>query len=184
MSRRAPLPVLFTLIALSLSGPGVASAKEVVRAEVCGAGDCAVIADQSTLRSFEDLGAPAAGPESDRAYYTVRMVTAGDGESWTFAYLPSAGLAAAPDPTLGRAHWISVNPRAAAALARATRDLEPFRRGRFSAWLESAVAAEEGFPWFIPALALTLLGLLALGRARPSPRPASERAPARAARRV
>jgi hypothetical protein len=120
-----------------LSAPAVAPAKEISKVSVCGAtGQCTTY-DKSDFKSLlflaEDSGPtdpPAAAAPWYRLRFTVDERDHGGGyESWTMAYVPSADSLRVRDEASGFA-WVGLNPRTAAVLKRAVRDLPAFPGAR------------------------------------------------------
>jgi hypothetical protein len=113
--------------------PAAAPAKEISKVAVCGQGHQCVTYDKSDLGNLmflaEDAGPtdpPAAAAPWFRVRYTVDMRAEGGGrESWSVAYVPSAGSLRLRDDTT-RFAWVALTPRSARMLERDTRDLQAF----------------------------------------------------------
>ena len=152
--------------ALLLLAPAAASAKQVTRAEVCGAADCVVVTDRGELRALLDIGPAADGPKEPGSYYDVRLTLSAGEEAHTstLVYLPSARRFGIGDP--GRYDWFAASPAAAALLDVAARRLDPLPgpvvRG-VPLGRTAATTAGGGFPWAVPAVLVGMLGVLALG---------------------
>jgi hypothetical protein len=112
--------VLAAVAALALAP--AASAKEITKAEVCGADGCsaAAAADRQTLASGGgSRTAPAAAP-----FYVVRIaVDGGDGhpQSWETTAVPARRALRADDGT-----WLDMPPDVAAVITKLTADRRPF----------------------------------------------------------
>jgi hypothetical protein len=120
-----------------LTAPAVASAKEISKVSVCGtAGQCTTY-DKSDFKSLmflaEDAGPtdpPAAAAPWYRVQFTVDERDHGGGyNSWTVAYVPSADSLRVRDEG-GDFAWVALNPRTAAVLKRAARNLRAFPKAR------------------------------------------------------
>jgi hypothetical protein len=161
-------PLLLALAALLLV-PAAASAKEITRAEVCGAVDCAVLTDHGELRGFVDLGPPTAAPKAHAPHFEVRLTTTAGGRSETsvFVYVPSARRLGTG--VTGSYDWFDTRTPAGALLARAAAGLEPFPAARLRAVPAARAARRDarasGFPWAIPAVLVGMLGVFGLGMA-------------------
>ena len=192
--------VPLTVIAcLAIAGP--ASAKEAVKAKLCGANGCHETTDRQALAGIVHGGTNAGPPKSGSAFYKVTLfIRAGDArDKFTIAYLPSKKLVKGegPDPS---AAWSSVSDDTAALYASLIRGLEPFPAAKLgkinappAARVDSVVTppapippvadAGSSFPWLILVLAgggFLLLGALVTGRRRLRTRRASS-SPATAA---
>jgi hypothetical protein len=121
----------------ALSAPAVAPAKEISKVSVCGTtGQCTTY-DKSDFNSLmflaEDAG-PTDPPAAAAPWYRVRFTVderehGGGYDSWTVAYVPSADSLRLPDEG-GDFAWVALNPRTAAVLERAVRDLPAFPKAR------------------------------------------------------
>lgn len=120
-----------------LAAPTVAPAKEISKVSVCGTtGQCTTY-DRSDFNSLmflaEDAG-PTDPPAAEAPWYRVRFTTderdhGGGNDSWTVAYVPSADSLRVRDEGGGFA-WVALNPRTAAVLERAVRDLPALPKAR------------------------------------------------------
>jgi hypothetical protein len=120
-----------------LTAPAVAPAKEISKVSVCGTtGECTTY-DKSDFKSLmflaEDVG-PTDPPAVAAPWYRVRFTVderehGGGFESWTVAYVPSADSLRVRDEGGGFA-WVGLNPRTAAVLKRAVRNLSGFPSAR------------------------------------------------------
>jgi hypothetical protein len=120
-----------------LTAPAVAPAKEISKVSVCGTtGECTTY-DKSDFKSLmflaEDVG-PTDPPAAAAPWYRVRFTVderehGGGYESWSVAYVPSADSLRIRDEG-GDFAWVALNPRAAAALERAARNLPAFPKTR------------------------------------------------------
>jgi hypothetical protein len=190
---------LTVVAALALAGP--ASAKEAVKAKVCGASGCHETTDKHKLAGIVDGGSNAGPPKSGSPFYKVTLyIRAGDArDQFTIAYLPSQKLIKGEGPDASAA-WSSVNDTTAAFYAGLIGDLKPFpasKLGKISGPPTAQVAevvtppapvppvpdTGGGFPWLVVILAGTaVLALAAVvgGRRRmrarrssPAPTPAT-----------
>src|SRR5829696_6840403 len=118
-----------------LAAPAVASAKEISKVTVCGTTGHCTTYDKSDFKTLmflaEDAGPtdpPAAAAPWNRVRFTVDGREHGGGyDGWTVAYVPSADSLRVRDEGGGFV-WVAVNPRTAAVLKRAVRNLPAFRR--------------------------------------------------------
>jgi hypothetical protein len=177
-------PILALAFAALVLIPASASAKELESARICGADDCTTVTGAALLSGLLQGGATSGPPEAPAAFYTARLAVAGDHhESWTIAYLPSAGLVRSGGES-GRYDWTAARPATADAFARATRGIAPFPASRLRLRAEAprtrvvevvpappdpppaGAAAGGGFPWTTVGVALGAAALLAVaGRA-------------------
>ena len=120
-----------------LAVPAVAPAKEITKVSVCGTASQCTTYDHSDFKSLlflaEDAG-PTDPPAAAAAWYRVRFAVderedGGGYDSWTVVYVPSADSLRIRGQSGGFA-WVALNPRAAAVLKRAVRDLPAFPRQR------------------------------------------------------
>src|SRR3954465_3465374 len=91
MNRR--LPHLVALAALALL-PSAASAKEIVKAQVCGADDCVTVGPAVAM-DLANGGPPTDPPKEAAPFYTAELTMREDGEkTFTFktAFVPKDGL--------------------------------------------------------------------------------------------
>jgi hypothetical protein len=158
---------LTVLACLAVAGP--ASAKEAVKAKLCGANGCHETTDRHALAGIVHGGTNAGPPKNGSAFYKVTLfIRAGDAhDKFTVAYLPSKKLVKGegPDPS---AAWSSVNDDTAALYASLIRGLEPFPAAQLgeinqppAARVDSVVnppaplaPADDGsFPWLAVMLA-------------------------------
>ncbi len=120
-----------------LAAPAVAPAKEISKVSVCGATGRCTTYDKSDFKSLmflaNDAGPtdpPAAAAPWYRLRFTVDEREHGGGfESWTVVYVPSADSLRVREQG-GEFAWVALNPRTAAVLKRAVRDLPAFSKAR------------------------------------------------------
>jgi hypothetical protein len=120
-----------------LAAPAVTSAKEISKVSVCGTtGQCTTYdkSDFKTLMFLADDAGPADPPAAAAPWYRVRFTVderehGGGYDSWTVAYVPSADSLRVRGEG-GDFAWVALNPRTAAALKRAVRDLPAFPKAR------------------------------------------------------
>jgi hypothetical protein len=129
---------------LTLALPAVASAKEISKLEVCGAGDCNSTSDRALLAHIgegSDGGTPGSTPALQPFYKLTYTVSAGPGErfnngrtSETFStyYVPGARETRGFDER-GNASWLPASQVFVSALRRLTRGLEAFAAPRITA---------------------------------------------------
>ena len=130
--------VVIAAVVAALAAPPPASAKEVSQVEICGAGARCTTYDRSDFTNLmflaDDAGPtdpPAAAAPWYRVTFTVDEREHGGGYArWTVAYVPSADNLRVRDEEVGDYAWVALNPRAAAALKRAARDLPAFPKAR------------------------------------------------------
>jgi hypothetical protein len=125
------------VVLVLLAAPAAAPAKEISKVSVCGTtGQCTTY-DRSDFNSLmflaEDAG-PTDPPAAAAPWYRVRFTIdererGGGYESWTVAYVPSADSLRVRDEG-GDFAWVALNPRTAAVLERAVRDLPAFPKAR------------------------------------------------------
>ena len=120
-----------------LAAPAVAPAKEISEVSVCGTTGRCTTYDESDFKSLmflaEDAG-PTDPPVAAAPWYRVRFTVderehGGGHDSWTVAYVPSADSLCVRDEG-GDFAWVALNPRTAAALRRAVRNLPAFPKAR------------------------------------------------------
>jgi hypothetical protein len=129
----AAIAVILGLLAV----PAAAQAKEISKVSACGtAGQCTTY-DRSDFRSLmflaEDAG-PTDPPAAAAAWYRVRFTVderehGGGYDSWTVAYVPSTDSLRIRGEG-GGFEWVALNPRTAAVLKRAVRNLPAFPKDR------------------------------------------------------
>lgn len=108
--------------AAALVLPALAAAKELTKAEICGADECATVtgaALQRLANTGDGLTDPAPAPG---AFYRVTFTVEHEGESdsWSIYYVPGDRLA------LPEGEWEQIGPGALAEYHRATAGLDPF----------------------------------------------------------
>jgi hypothetical protein len=126
-----------TVVLGVLAAPAAAPAKEISKVSVCGTtGQCTTY-DTSDFKSLmflaEDAG-PTDPPAAAAPWYRVRFTVderehGGGYDSWTVAYVPSADSLRVRDEG-GDFAWVALNPRTAAVLKRAVRNLPAFPKAR------------------------------------------------------
>jgi hypothetical protein len=120
--RRLPHLLVLALVALAVM-PAVASAKRIVRAEVCGADDCTTVRG-AALMDLADGGPPTDPPRAAAPFFTARItveVENGRNETWTSTFVPNGGLLRGADGT-----WMDAPIQTENAFKRAARGLEAF----------------------------------------------------------
>jgi hypothetical protein len=126
MTRRLPHPLALALATAALALlPAAASAKEVVKAKVCGADGCVTVGPSAAV-NFTDGGPPTDPPTEAAPFYTAEMTVRGDGEeTFTFktTFVPKGGLLRGDDGT-----WMDAPLQTENAFKRAigSRDLQAF----------------------------------------------------------
>ena len=114
--------VLAAVAALALAAAPAAPAKEITKAEVCGAGGCASVADETARMALME-GGPARTPPTAAPYYEVHMEMDHGEEVGTFR------LAAMPDQRAFRADdgaWYEMTPEMAALVTKVAAGERPF----------------------------------------------------------
>jgi hypothetical protein len=114
-----PQRLALALAALALL-PASASAKEVVKAQVCGAGDC-VDVSRAIAVDLMDGGPPADPPKEAAPFLTARLwISIGDGKTERFdtAFVPRYGLMRGDDGT-----WMDAPVQTETAFKRGARGL-------------------------------------------------------------
>jgi hypothetical protein len=120
-----------------LAAPPVAPAKEISKVSVCGTTARCTTYDKSDFKSLmflaQDAG-PTDPPAAAAAWYRVQFTVderenGGGYDSWTVAYVPSTDSLRVRDEGGGFA-WVALNPRTAATLKRAVRNLPAFSKTR------------------------------------------------------
>ena len=114
--------VLAAVAALALAAVPAASAKEITKAEVCGADGCSAAGggDREVLAN----GGPPRTPPTAAPFYVVRIAVDGGGghrESWEMTAVPARRAQRAADGT-----WIDMPPDVAAVITKLTADHRPF----------------------------------------------------------
>jgi hypothetical protein len=120
MKRALPHPLALAILALALL-PASASAKEVVKAQVCGAGGC-VSVSHAIAMDLMDGGPPTDPPKEAAPFFTARLwVRVDDGKTQRFdtAFVPRYGLMRGDDGT-----WMDAPVQTEAAFKRGARGLE------------------------------------------------------------
>jgi hypothetical protein len=126
---RAAIAGLGALLVLAVAGP--ATAKEAVKANVCGAADCREVRDREQLVALMEGGPPTNPPEKASGWFRAELTVRGDGENFTFlvAIVPAAELLRGENDD-GTYDWLPVSDAAARALRDMTRGLEPIAAGK------------------------------------------------------
>jgi len=117
MKRALPHPLALAILALALL-PASASAKEVVKAQVCGAGDC-VDVSRTLAMDLMDGGPPTNPPKEAAPFFTARLwVDTGGGHTERFdtVFVPRYELMRGDDGT-----WMDPPVQTVTAFKRATR---------------------------------------------------------------
>jgi hypothetical protein len=113
----------------AIAAPPAAHAKEIAKVELCGQGGHCRAYDESDFKSLmflaQDTG-PTDPPAAAAPWYRVRFTVderehGGGLETWSVAYVPSAGLLRVRDEY--GFTWVGMNERAAGAFRRAARGL-------------------------------------------------------------
>jgi hypothetical protein len=120
MKRALPHPLALAILALALL-PASASAKEVVKAQLCGAGGC-VSVSHAIAMDLMDGGPPTDPPKEAAPFFTARLwVRVDDGKTQRFdtAFVPRYGLMRGDDGT-----WMDAPVQTEAAFKRGARGLE------------------------------------------------------------
>jgi hypothetical protein len=120
-----------------LAAPAAAPAKEISKVSVCGTtGQCTTYdkSDFNSLMFLAENAGPTDPPAAAAPWYRMRFTVderedGGGYESWSVAYVPSADSLRVRDEG-GDFAWVALNPRAAAALERAVRNLPAFPKAR------------------------------------------------------
>jgi hypothetical protein len=178
-----PLALALALLALFATS---ASAKQIVRADVCGAEDCVTL-HGAVLMDLADYGPPTDPPREAAPFFTAKFTVKGDDghyDSWTTAFVPKDSLLRGADGT-----WMHTPPQAEAVFKRAARGLTAFPASELgpiptpSARVDEVVAAptpaDDGSSWWLFAvlgLVVVLASWLVLRHAR-SPRRNASAAP-------
>jgi hypothetical protein len=119
MKRALPHPLALAILALALL-PASASAKEVVKAQVCG-GDGCVSVSNALAMDLMDGGPPTDAPKEAAPFYTARLwIKVDDGKTQRFdtAFVPRYGLMRGDDGT-----WMDAPVQTEAAFKTGARGL-------------------------------------------------------------
>jgi hypothetical protein len=123
MTRCRPHPLALALAALALL-PASAAAKEVVKAQVCGADACRAVTG-SAVMDLPDYGPPANPPKAAAPFYTAELTMREDGSDKTFTFkitfVPKGALMRGND-----GQWLEAPMQTQNAFKRAARGLEAF----------------------------------------------------------
>jgi hypothetical protein len=121
---RAAIAGVGALLVLVAAGP--ATAKEAVKAKVCGASDCREVRDREQLLALMEGGAPTDPPDQPAGWFRAEVTVRGDGENFTFpvAIVPEARLLRGENED-GTYNWMPVSGAALRAYREMTRGLEP-----------------------------------------------------------
>jgi hypothetical protein len=123
---------LVAIAALALLAPATASAKELVKLQVCGPSACAAITDKAQLLRMGEGGVrantPALGPYF-KLIYTID-IPADEPNAPTFEawYVPSSGVQGSGRNERGFATWWKPNTEFREAVAAAAAGIEPFAK--------------------------------------------------------
>ncbi len=123
---------LLAVAALALLAPATASAKELVKLQVCGASACTAITDKALLTRMGEGGArgntPALAPYY-KLIYTID-VPQDEGVPPTFEtwYVPSVGIQGSGRDEKGFATWWKPNTEFRETVAAAATGIEPFAK--------------------------------------------------------
>lgn len=122
---------LLAIAALALLAPATASAKELVKLQVCGPSACAAITDKALLMRMGEGGAKGKTPALAPYYkliYTID-VPGDEGVAPTFEawYVPAAGVQGGRDDH-GFATWWRPNTEFRETVAAAAAGIEPFAK--------------------------------------------------------
>jgi hypothetical protein len=167
MKRALPHPLALAILALALL-PASASAKEVVKAQVCGAGGC-VSVGHAIAMDLMDGGPPTDPPKEAAPFFTARLwVKVDDGRTQRFdtAFVPRYGLMRGDDGT-----WMDAPVQTEAAFKRSARGLEASPASDLGplpaptaepvpAPAQDPAPVDDGSP-LLPIAALGLAGVLA-----------------------
>src|SRR3954469_20936506 len=119
MLRRLPHSLALALAAVALFAV-TASAKRIVRAEVCGADACTTLRG-AAMMDIVDGGPPTSPPPEAAPFYEARVpveVETGHRDTWTTAFVPAYGLLRGSDGT-----WLHPPIQTEIACKRAARGL-------------------------------------------------------------
>jgi hypothetical protein len=117
--RRLPHALALALAAVALFA-ATASAKRIVRAEVCGADACTTV-HGAAMMDIVDGGPPTSPPREPAPFYEARVtveVDKGQRDTWTTAFVPASGLLRGSDGT-----WMDAPTQTEVAFKRAARGL-------------------------------------------------------------
>jgi hypothetical protein len=167
---RAQIVLLTATAALAL--PAVASAKEIVSVQACGADGCDDVTTLATSAAF-DGGGRGSPPDRAAPFFRIKVVVEAGHERgrWSFLYVPSAQKVRGDDGT-----WMNPATDSLRALDRLVRGRQPFAAARPAPppATPPAPAADAGVPaaaWafgIAGAAALAACGLI-LGIRRRGP---------------
>ena len=129
-----------------LAAPAVTPAKEISKVSVCGTtGQCRTYdrSDFKTLMFLAEDAGPTDPPAGAAPWYRVRFTVderehGGGYDSWTVAYVPSADSLRVRNEG-GDFAWVAQNPRTAAVLKRAIRNLPGLPEGATARAAQRAV---------------------------------------------
>jgi hypothetical protein len=123
---------LLAIAALALLAPATASAKELMKMEVCGPSACAAITDRAQLARMGEGGVRSTTPALAPYYKLVYTIDVPPGESVgaTFEtyYLPGAGIQGLGRDDRGFATWWKPNTEFRDAIASVAAGIEPFAK--------------------------------------------------------
>ena len=115
------IPLIATALAVALAAP--ASAKELERAELCGAAGCTDVTDRAT-RAIVEAGPTRPAPRTAEPYFVMKItVTDPEGrpmDSFDTRWLPRSGLLRGADGV-----WMTAPPKTQRELKRLSRGIEP-----------------------------------------------------------
>jgi hypothetical protein len=119
MLRRLPHSFALALAVVALFA-ATASAKRIVRAEVCGADACTTLRG-AAMMDIVDGGPPTGPPREAAPFYEARVtveVEKGHRDTWTTAFVPAYGLVRGSDGT-----WMDAPIQTEVAFKRAARGI-------------------------------------------------------------
>jgi hypothetical protein len=124
MKRALPHPLALALAALALL-PASASAKEIVKAHVCGADGCVTVG-RAIAMDLADGGPPSDPPKAAAPFYTAELTMREGDKDFTFktTFVPDGGLMRGDD-----GQWMDAPIQTENAFKRAARGLEAFPAG-------------------------------------------------------
>lgn len=116
-----PLALAFATAALALL-PASASAKEIVKAKVCGADDCVTVG-RAIAMDIADSGPPTDPPKAAAPFYTAELTVREGDKDFTFktTFMPHTSLMRGDD-----GQWMDAPVQTETAFKRAARGLEAF----------------------------------------------------------